>query len=75
MISVVIPAYQAVPYILDTVRSVQSQTLPANKIIVVGDGSRDETAWIAESLDTRVIRQVNNGVASARNVGTSSRPN
>ena len=28
MISVVIPAYQAVPYISDTIRSVQSQTLP-----------------------------------------------
>jgi len=65
MISVVIPAYQAVPYISDTIRSVQSQTLPANEIIVVDDGSRDETARIAESLDARVIRQVNNGVASA----------
>jgi len=69
MISVVIPAYQAVPYISDTIRSVQSQTLPANEIIVVDDGSRDETDRGAESLDARVIRQVNNGVASARNVG------
>ena len=69
MISVVIPAYQAVPYISDTIRSVQSQTLPANEIIVVDDGSRDETDRGAEFLDARVIRQVNNGVASARNVG------
>jgi len=72
MISVVIPAYQAVPYISDTIRSVQSQTLPANEIIVVDDGSRNETDRGTESLDARVIRQVNNGVASARNVGIAA---
>lgn len=72
VVSVVIAAYNAEPYIAETCRSVLKQTYPALEIIVVDDGSTDGTARIVSDLaasDSRVrlIRQENRGVAAARN--------
>lgn len=75
MISVVIPAYQAEQYLLDTIRSAQTQTLPPSEIIVVDDGSTDRTARIAEESGVTVVRQRNSGVAKARNVGIEAARN
>jgi glycosyltransferase involved in cell wall biosynthesis len=73
LISVVIPAYNAEPYIADTVRSVLDQTCQDLEIIVVDDGSKDGTlAALAPFGDrVRVHRQANGGVARARNTGVS----
>lgn len=75
-VSVVIPAYNAAATLPTTLCSVQAQTLRDIEILVVDDGSTDETAEIAEAaaaLDTRVrvIRQENAGVAGARNAGVA----
>lgn len=70
-ISVIMPAYQAEAFIARTVRSAQTQTLRPLEILVVDDGSQDNTAEAAAACGdlVRVIRQANGGPASARNTG------
>lgn len=74
LVSVVIPAYNASTTLDETLRSVRSQTHRALEIIVVDDGSTDDTVAIAEThaaIDgrVRVVAQDNAGVAAARNEG------
>lgn len=68
-VAFVIPAYDAAGQIADAIRSARSQTVRAREIIVVDDGSRDNTAEIAEREGARVVRQPNGGPAAARNAG------
>ncbi|QIR40005.1 glycosyltransferase [Tolypothrix sp. PCC 7910] len=70
----VIPAYNAVTTIAETLKSLQSQTYTNWEAIVVNDGSTDETEAIAlqfasEDSRIRVISQPNQGVCAARNTG------
>ncbi|MEN8127779.1 MAG: glycosyltransferase family A protein [Planctomycetota bacterium] len=71
IISVVIPAYNAGPYIARTIESVLSQTRPADEIIVVDDGSADNTAEAVRAFGDKVIliQQENAGASVARNTG------
>ena len=70
-VSVVIPCYNAAPYISDTIKSVLGQTRAVDEVIIVDDGSTDASAYIAGSFGypVRVIRQANRGVSGARNRG------
>ncbi len=70
-ISVVIPAYNSEGFVLNAVRSALAQTLPPIEILVVDDGSKDNTAGILASLPPPVclLRQPNGGPAAARNHG------
>lgn len=72
-ITVVIPAYNAALYIAETIASVQQQTFTAWEVVVVDDGSTDNTAEIVKSFltDTRIklVSQKNKGVSAARNTG------
>ena len=70
-VSVVIPAYNAARFIRQTLDSAAAQTFRDFEIIVVDDGSQDETAQIAQAFDDsiRLIQKPNGGVSSARNVG------
>ncbi len=67
--AVVIPAYNAVPFIAETVASVCGQTLPPLELIAVDDGSTDGTRAELERLGVRVVAQPNSGVSAARNRG------
>lgn len=74
LISVIVPAFNAAPFIRDTLNSVLSQTYGNLEVIVVDDGSEDETVTIVESIcrnDARVrlLQQQNQGAAAARNLG------
>lgn len=77
LVSVVIPVYNVSGYIAACVRSVIEQSYDPVEILLVDDGSKDDSIAIAESVlkDTmmsyRVIRQKNSGVSAARNNGIS----
>jgi glycosyltransferase involved in cell wall biosynthesis len=71
-VSVIIPTYNREQFILAAIESVISQTFKDLEIIVVDDGSTDDTQSIVETLkDNRIIyiRTDNKGPAHARNVG------
>ena len=72
LVSVIIPAYNASPFIEETIQSLYQQTYTNWEAIIVNDGSKDNTAEICKSFsDSRIrtIDQVNSGVATARNNG------
>ena len=72
-ISAVIPAYNAAQFVGEAIASCLHQTVPPVEIIVVDDGSTDETAEIAASFGSlvRVVSQLNAGEGAARNRGIS----
>ena len=71
--SIIVPAYNASKYIRDCIDSVLSQNYSNFELIIVDDGSTDETKSIVYeySSDTRIkyVYQNNTGVSSARNKG------
>lgn len=74
LVSVVIPAYNAAKYIEDTLASVIAQTIQDFEIIVVNDGSTDNTKEILDRIataDNRInpIHKSNSGVSDTRNIG------
>jgi len=72
-VSVVISLYNGLPYIEQAIRSVLAQTLAADELIVVDDGSTDGAAelvaTIASPIPIHLIRRANGGQSSARNAG------
>ncbi|MEV0010209.1 glycosyltransferase family 2 protein [Streptomyces sp. NPDC051840] len=77
-VTVIIGAYEAMPYLIRCLESVEAQTLPAARmeIVAVDDGSTDGTGEYLEefaartAIDMRVVRQENSGGPSGpRNVG------
>lgn len=71
VLSVIIPAYNAASYLQQTVNSVIEENDRRVEIIVVDDGSTDETPEILAAFGNRIrsIRQSNQGLSSARNQG------
>lgn len=70
-ISVIIPSYNAARYVAEAVESSLDQTLPPLEVIVVDDGSTDETGEILRRYGDRIrlVRQPNGGLPNARNRG------
>jgi len=70
LVSILIPSYNAEEWIADTLRSAVAQTWEPKEIIVVDDGSTDQTLAIARSFESpqlRVVTQKNQGAAASRN--------
>jgi glycosyltransferase involved in cell wall biosynthesis len=73
--TVVVPAYNASSGLPPTLDAVLAQKEVDLEVIVVDDGSTDDTAAVAAAVDdprVRVIRQPNRGVSSARNAGLAA---
>ena len=70
-VSVVIPVYNSSEYIARTIESVLAQTHKPDEIIVVDDGSTDETRQKVTQYEPKVkyIYQTNAGTSAARNTG------
>jgi len=71
-ITVVVPTYNRAALLVETLRTILAQTTPPDEIIVVDDGSTDETASVcaAQPQPVRYVRQANSGLpAIARNRG------
>jgi len=74
LVSILIPAYNAESWISDTVTSAIHQTWSRKEIIVVDDGSTDQTLAVAkrfESSNVKVVGQSNSGASAARNKALS----
>lgn len=73
-VSIILPTYNRADTILRAVRSVQAQTFEDWELIVVDDGSQDNTRDLLAGLDTRirVLHQANAGVYVARNAGLAA---
>ena len=75
--SVIIPLYNKAPYVAKAIGSVLAQTFTDYELVVVDDGSRDDSAEMAAKAmagrpDCRLIRQENAGVSMARNNGVTA---
>ena len=73
-VSVVIPAYNQSRFLGEAIESALSQTLAGVEVIVVDDGSTDDTPRVARAFRDRIIyiRQSNQGLAGARNTGITA---
>lgn len=78
-IGIVVTTYNTARYVEETLRSVLAQTHDEWSLVVVDDGSTDDSARIAEKLlagepRARVVRTENHGVSNARNRGVTELP-
>ena len=73
-ISVVIPTYNRAALVCEAFHSVLAQTHPPVEILVVDDGSTDDTRSMLEAFGSqlRMLRQEHRGVAAARNLGIAA---
>lgn len=75
--SVIVPLYNKEPYVETALRSVLSQTFKDYEVIVVNDGSSDNSLAVAEKVlfgvgNARIVNQENTGVSTARNNGIAA---
>ncbi len=72
LVSVIVPCFNAAPWLGEAIESVLAQTHPAIETIVVDDGSTDESVAVARRYAPRgvqVVTQPNRGASAARNHG------
>jgi glycosyltransferase involved in cell wall biosynthesis len=72
LVSIIIPAYNAEEYLAETIESALAQTWPQIEIIIVDDGSADNTVAITKRFESdrvKICLQKNKGAAAARNRG------
>lgn len=75
LVSVVIPSYNSARTLVATVQSALAQTVSDLEVIIVDDGSRDDTLAVAHAIQdprVKVLTQANGGAAAARNTGISA---
>jgi glycosyltransferase involved in cell wall biosynthesis len=70
-VSVIVPTYNRAQFLREAIAAIRTQTCPVHEIIVVDDGSTDDTGALISSLPSPIkyIRQENSGKAAALNNG------
>ena len=78
LVSAIIPSYNKAPYLREAVESIIAQDYPKIEIIIVNDGSPDNTSEVARKIiadfparSIRLIEKANGGISDARNCGIS----
>lgn len=73
-VSVIIPCYNGAKYLRQAIDSALGQTYPNVEVVVVNDGSTDESASIAASYGDKIVyvEQPNSGLSAARNAGVAA---
>jgi cellulose synthase/poly-beta-1,6-N-acetylglucosamine synthase-like glycosyltransferase len=77
IVSVVIPAYNAAQFLPATITSVQQQSFSDWELLIINDGSTDDTVAVIrqyQEIDHRIhlINQINQGVSTTRNLGVAN---
>ncbi len=77
LVSIIIPAYNVATYLDESVQSAVSQTYTNLEVVIVDDGSTDDTGvlcdeWALRDSRISVIHQNNEGISSARNTGLAA---
>jgi glycosyltransferase involved in cell wall biosynthesis len=67
-VSIIIPAYNQAHWLPESIQSALNQTVKC-EVIVVNDGSPDNTSEVSKMFDVKLIEKENGGLSSARNVG------
>jgi glycosyltransferase involved in cell wall biosynthesis len=71
-VSVVIPVFDGERFLAEAIASAKAQTYPPLEVVVVDDGSRDDSAEVAARLGARVLRRPHLGASAARNAGIAA---
>lgn len=74
LVSIIIPTYNSSDYITETLTKLEKQTYPNFEIVIVNDGSKDNTSnvlreYVLTHSRLIIINKENGGVSSARNTG------
>lgn len=72
LVSIIIPVYNAESYLAETIKSALEQTWQNKEIIIIDDGSTDNSLHIAKNFEcdlVKVLFQQNKGASAARNIG------
>lgn len=72
LVSVIIPTYNASSFIIETIQSVLNQSYSHIEVVVINDGSTDNTTNVLESIKDnrlRIFNRSNHGVSASRNFG------
>ena len=67
--SIIVPVYNVEEYIDDCLKSIKNQTFNDYEVIVVNDGTKDNSMDIVKKYDVEIINQENGGLSAARNAG------
>lgn len=68
-VSIIIPCYNQAHFLPDAINSALAQSYNNKEIIVIDDGSEDNTSMVARQFNVQLIEQENRGLAGARNSG------
>lgn len=67
--SIIVPVYNVEKYIVDCLESIKNQTYNDYEVIIVNDGTQDNSIKLAEKYPYKIINQKNQGLSVARNTG------
>lgn len=67
--SIIVPVYNVEEYIDDCLKSIKNQSFKDYEVIVVNDGTKDNSMDIVKKYDVEIINQENAGLSAARNTG------